>query len=108
METVVICLTLFSCWFFFSSKYYHQSYWHSMVYVQPVPPASSVEAYPAYTEPAHVLDHSVPQLYDAGRAEVHQVPLDAPTNGWYLTVRPHTDIMKSEIMAFLYLYSIEA
>lgn len=66
---------------FFSSKYYHQSYWHSMVYVQPVPPASSVEAYPAYAEPAHVLDQSVPQLYDAGRAEVHQVPLDAPTNG---------------------------
>lgn len=52
-----------------------------MVYVQPVPPASSVEAYPAYAEPAHVLDQSVPQLYDAGRAEVHQVPLDAPTNG---------------------------
>uniref|UniRef100_G1N3Q3 Uncharacterized protein n=1 Tax=Meleagris gallopavo TaxID=9103 RepID=G1N3Q3_MELGA len=65
---------------FFFSKYYHQSYWHSMVYVQPVPPASSVEAYPAYAEPAHVLDQSVPQLYDAGRAEVHQIPLDVPTN----------------------------
>lgn len=53
-----------------------------MVYVQPVPPASPVEAYPAYAEPAHVLDQSVPQLYaDAGRAEVHQVPLEAPANG---------------------------
>eukprot|EP00076_Gallus_gallus_P015173 XP_015134150.1 putative bifunctional UDP-N-acetylglucosamine transferase and deubiquitinase ALG13 [Gallus gallus] len=69
-------------------QYYHQSYWHSMVYVQPVPPASSVEAYPAYAEPAHVLDHSVPQLYDAGRAEVHQVPLDAPTNGNFQNAEP--------------------
>lgn len=71
-----------SVFFFFPKKYYHQSYWHSMVYVQPVPPASPVEAYPAYAEPAHVLDQSVPQLYaDAGRAEVHQVPLEAPANG---------------------------
>ncbi|XP_052529543.1 putative bifunctional UDP-N-acetylglucosamine transferase and deubiquitinase ALG13 [Tympanuchus pallidicinctus] len=69
-------------------QYYHQSYWHSMVYVQPVPPASSVEAYPAYAEPAHVLDQSVPQLYDAGRAEVHQVPLDAPTNGNFQNTEP--------------------
>uniref|UniRef100_A0A8B9Q2A6 N-acetylglucosaminyldiphosphodolichol N-acetylglucosaminyltransferase n=1 Tax=Apteryx owenii TaxID=8824 RepID=A0A8B9Q2A6_APTOW len=44
-------------------QYYHQSYWHSMVYVQPVPPPSPVEAYPAYAEPAPVLDQSVPQLY---------------------------------------------
>ncbi|XP_072191921.1 UDP-N-acetylglucosamine transferase subunit ALG13 [Excalfactoria chinensis] len=69
-------------------QYYHQSYWHSMVYVQPVPPASSVEAYPAYAEPAHVLDQSVPQLYDAGRAEVQHVPLDAPTNGNFQNVEP--------------------
>ncbi|XP_021262132.1 putative bifunctional UDP-N-acetylglucosamine transferase and deubiquitinase ALG13 [Numida meleagris] len=69
-------------------QYYHQSYWHSMVYVQPVPPASSVEAYPAYAEPAHVLDQSVPQLYDAGRAEVHAVPLDAPTNGNFQNAEP--------------------
>uniref|UniRef100_A0A8C2U564 N-acetylglucosaminyldiphosphodolichol N-acetylglucosaminyltransferase n=1 Tax=Coturnix japonica TaxID=93934 RepID=A0A8C2U564_COTJA len=61
-------------------QYYHQSYWHSMVYVQPVPPASSVEAYSAYPEPAHVMDQSVPHLYDAGRAEVQHVPLDVPAN----------------------------
>uniref|UniRef100_A0A493SW87 ALG13 UDP-N-acetylglucosaminyltransferase subunit n=1 Tax=Anas platyrhynchos platyrhynchos TaxID=8840 RepID=A0A493SW87_ANAPP len=70
-------------------QYYHQSYWHSMVYVQPVPPASPVEAYPAYAEPAHVLDQSVPQLYaDAGRAEVHQVPLEAPANGNFQNTEP--------------------
>ncbi|XP_040428721.1 putative bifunctional UDP-N-acetylglucosamine transferase and deubiquitinase ALG13 [Cygnus olor] len=70
-------------------QYYHQSYWHSMVYVQPVPPASPVEAYPAYAEPAHVLDQSVPQLYaDAGRAEVHQVPLEAPANGNFQNAEP--------------------
>ncbi|OXB67623.1 hypothetical protein ASZ78_016746 [Callipepla squamata] len=69
-------------------QYYHQSYWHSMVFVQPVPPVSSVEAYPAYAEPAHVLDQSVPQLYDAGRAEVHQVPLDAPANGNFQSAEP--------------------
>ncbi|KAI6078378.1 putative bifunctional UDP-N-acetylglucosamine transferase and deubiquitinase ALG13 [Aix galericulata] len=70
-------------------QYYHQSYWHSMVYVQPVPPASPVEAYPAYAEPAHVLDQSVPQLYaDAGRAEVHQVPLEAPADGNFQNTEP--------------------
>ncbi|XP_065585875.1 putative bifunctional UDP-N-acetylglucosamine transferase and deubiquitinase ALG13 [Cyrtonyx montezumae] len=69
-------------------QYYHQSYWHSMVYVQPVPPVSSVEAYPAYAEPVHVLDQSVPQLYDAGRAEVHQVPLDVPANGNFQSAEP--------------------
>ncbi|XP_025942037.1 putative bifunctional UDP-N-acetylglucosamine transferase and deubiquitinase ALG13 [Apteryx rowi] len=70
-------------------QYYHQSYWHSMVYVQPVPPPSPVEAYPAYAEPAPVLDQSVPQLYtDAGRTEVHQVPLETPTNGHFQNAEP--------------------
>ena len=78
-EYVVVHMTL--CFFLFS-KYYHQSYWPSMVYVQPVLPPSPVEVYPAYAEPAPVLDQSVPQLYtDAGRTEVHQVPLETPANG---------------------------
>ncbi|KAM6413469.1 UDP-N-acetylglucosamine transferase subunit ALG13-like [Rhynochetos jubatus] len=63
-------------------QYCHQSYWPSMMYVQPVLPPSPVEVYPAYAEPAPVLDQSVPQLYtDTGRTEVHQVPLEAPANG---------------------------
>ncbi|KAM9373762.1 UDP-N-acetylglucosamine transferase subunit ALG13-like [Phaethornis superciliosus] len=64
-------------------QYCHQSYWPSMVYVQPVLPPSPVEVYPAYAEPSPVLDQAVPQLYtDAGRAEVPRVPLEAPANGW--------------------------
>lgn len=60
-----------------------------MVYVQPVPPPSPVEVYPAYAEPAPVLDQSVPQLYtDAGRTEVHQVPLEAPANGNFQNAEP--------------------
>lgn len=80
-EYVVVCMTLW--WFFFLfSKYYHQSYWPSMVYVQPALPPSPVEVYPAYAEPTPVLDQSVPQVYtDAGRTEVHHVPLEAPANG---------------------------
>ncbi|NXF44575.1 OTUD4 protein, partial [Oceanites oceanicus] len=70
-------------------QYYHQSYWPSMVYVQPVPPPSPVEVYPAYAEPAPVLDQSVPQLYtDAGRTEVYQVPLEAPANGNFQNAEP--------------------
>ncbi|XP_009475707.1 PREDICTED: putative bifunctional UDP-N-acetylglucosamine transferase and deubiquitinase ALG13 [Nipponia nippon] len=70
-------------------QYYHQSYWPSMVYVQPVLPPSPVEVYPAYAEPAPVLDQSVPQLYtDAGRTEVHQVPLEAPANGNFQNAEP--------------------
>uniref|UniRef100_A0A8C0E6C8 N-acetylglucosaminyldiphosphodolichol N-acetylglucosaminyltransferase n=1 Tax=Bubo bubo TaxID=30461 RepID=A0A8C0E6C8_BUBBB len=85
-EYVVVHMTL--CFFLFS-KYYHQSYWPSMVYVQPVLPPSPVEVYPAYAEPAPVLDQSVPQLYtDAGRTEVHQVPLETPANGNFQNVEP--------------------
>ncbi|XP_075576715.1 UDP-N-acetylglucosamine transferase subunit ALG13-like [Pelecanus crispus] len=70
-------------------QYCHQSYWPSMVYVQPVLPPSPVEVYPAYAEPAPVLDQSVPQLYtDAGRTEVHQVPLEAPANGNFQNAEP--------------------
>ncbi|XP_074691052.1 UDP-N-acetylglucosamine transferase subunit ALG13 [Strix aluco] len=70
-------------------QYYHQSYWPSMVYVQPVLPPSPVEVYPAYAEPAPVLDQSVPQLYtDAGRTEVHQVPLETPANGNFQNAEP--------------------
>ncbi|TFJ97119.1 serine hydrolase-like protein 2 [Platysternon megacephalum] len=57
-------------------KYSHQSYWHSMVYRQQVPPPSPGDAYAAYTEPAPMVDQSVPQLYtDTGRNDVQQVPL---------------------------------
>ncbi|XP_054025781.1 putative bifunctional UDP-N-acetylglucosamine transferase and deubiquitinase ALG13 [Dryobates pubescens] len=67
----------------------HQSYWPSMVYVQSVLPPSPVEVYPAYAEPASVLDQSVPQFYtDAGRTEVHQVPLEVPANGNFQNAEP--------------------
>ncbi|XP_074962772.1 UDP-N-acetylglucosamine transferase subunit ALG13 [Phalacrocorax aristotelis] len=70
-------------------QYCHQSYWPSMVYVQPVLPPSPVEVYPAYAEPVPALDQSVPQLYtDAGRTEVHQVPLEAPANGNFQNAEP--------------------
>ncbi|KGL73757.1 Putative bifunctional UDP-N-acetylglucosamine transferase and deubiquitinase ALG13, partial [Tinamus guttatus] len=70
-------------------QYYHQSYWHSMVYVQPVPPPSAVEAYPAYPEPAPILEQPVPQLYtDTGRPEVHPVPLETPANGHFQNAEP--------------------
>ncbi|XP_010567451.1 PREDICTED: putative bifunctional UDP-N-acetylglucosamine transferase and deubiquitinase ALG13 [Haliaeetus leucocephalus] len=70
-------------------QYYHQSYWPSMVYVQPALPPSPVEVYPAYAEPAPVLDQSVPQVYtDAGRTEIHHVPLEAPANGNFQNAEP--------------------
>ncbi|XP_010294464.1 PREDICTED: putative bifunctional UDP-N-acetylglucosamine transferase and deubiquitinase ALG13, partial [Phaethon lepturus] len=70
-------------------QYYQQSYWPSMVYVQPVLQPSPVEVYPTYAEPAPVLDQSVPQLYaDAGRAEVHQVPFEVPANGNFQNAEP--------------------
>uniref|UniRef100_A0A8C3HV68 ubiquitinyl hydrolase 1 n=1 Tax=Chrysemys picta bellii TaxID=8478 RepID=A0A8C3HV68_CHRPI len=72
----------------FSNTYYHQSYWHSMVYMQQVPPPSPVEAYSAYTEPAPMVDQSVPQLYtDVGRNDVRQVPLET-ANGTFQNVEP--------------------
>nr|XP_030128765.3 putative bifunctional UDP-N-acetylglucosamine transferase and deubiquitinase ALG13 isoform X1 [Taeniopygia guttata] len=70
-------------------QYCHQSCWPSMMYVQPVLPPSPVEVYPAYAEPAPVLDQSVPQLFpDAGQAEVHQVPLEASANGNFQSTEP--------------------
>nr|XP_032622889.1 putative bifunctional UDP-N-acetylglucosamine transferase and deubiquitinase ALG13 [Chelonoidis abingdonii] len=66
---------------------YHQSYWHSMVYMQQVPPPSPVEAYSAYTEPAPMVDQSVPQLYTDGRNDVRQVPLET-ANGTFQNVEP--------------------
>ncbi|KAM4768024.1 UDP-N-acetylglucosamine transferase subunit ALG13-like isoform 1-T1 [Cyanocitta cristata] len=70
-------------------QYCHQSCWPSMMYVQPVLPPSPVEVYPAYAEPAPVLDQSVPQLFpDAGQTEVHQVPLEASANGNFQNAEP--------------------
>ncbi|XP_058670340.1 putative bifunctional UDP-N-acetylglucosamine transferase and deubiquitinase ALG13 [Ammospiza caudacuta] len=70
-------------------QYCHQSCWPSMMYMQPVLPPSPVEVYPAYAEPAPVLDQSVPQLFpDAGQAEVHQVPLEASANGNFQNTEP--------------------
>ncbi|XP_016153812.1 PREDICTED: putative bifunctional UDP-N-acetylglucosamine transferase and deubiquitinase ALG13 [Ficedula albicollis] len=69
-------------------QYCHQSCWPSLMYMQPVLPPSPVEVYPAYAEPAPVLDQSVPQLFpDAGQAEVHQVPLEA-SNGNFQNTEP--------------------
>nr|XP_021155961.1 LOW QUALITY PROTEIN: putative bifunctional UDP-N-acetylglucosamine transferase and deubiquitinase ALG13 [Columba livia] len=78
-------------WYYFNLglQYYHQSCWPPMMYVQPVLPPSPVEAYPSYAEPAPVLDQAAPQLYtDAGRMEVHQVPLEAPANGNFQNAEP--------------------
>uniref|UniRef100_A0A8C6IT48 Uncharacterized protein n=1 Tax=Melopsittacus undulatus TaxID=13146 RepID=A0A8C6IT48_MELUD len=62
--------------FFLFLKYYHQSYWPPMMYVEPVLSPSPMEVYPSYTEPA-----PVPELYtDAGQTGIHQVPLEAPAN----------------------------
>ncbi|XP_066058534.1 UDP-N-acetylglucosamine transferase subunit ALG13-like isoform X3 [Chamaea fasciata] len=70
-------------------QYCHQSCWPSMMYMQPVLPPSPVEIYPAYAEPAPVLDQAVPQLFpDAGQAEVHQVPLEASGNGNFQSTEP--------------------
>ncbi|KAF2977397.1 hypothetical protein EK904_006495 [Melospiza melodia maxima] len=70
-------------------QYCHQSCWPSMMYMQPVLPPSPVEVYPAYAEPAPVLDQSVPQLFpDAGQAEVHHVPLEASANGNFQNTEP--------------------
>ncbi|KAM9126902.1 UDP-N-acetylglucosamine transferase subunit ALG13-like [Pangshura tecta] len=68
-------------------QYYHQSYWHSMVYMQQVPPPSPVEAYSAYAEPAPMVDQSVPQLYADGRNDVRQVPLET-ANGTFQNAEP--------------------
>ncbi|XP_062358793.1 putative bifunctional UDP-N-acetylglucosamine transferase and deubiquitinase ALG13 [Cinclus cinclus] len=70
-------------------QYCHQSCWPSVMYVQPVLPPSPVEVYPAYAEPAPVLDQSVPQLFpDSGQAEVPQVPLEASANGNFQSTEP--------------------
>lgn len=72
-----------------------------MMYVQPVLPPSPMEAYPSYAEPAPVLDQAAPQLYaDAGRMEVHQVPLEAPANGEYLSIRTCDQLMRTEGIGF--------
>ncbi|XP_075797020.1 UDP-N-acetylglucosamine transferase subunit ALG13 isoform X3 [Pelodiscus sinensis] len=70
-------------------QYYHQSCWHSMVYMQQVPPPSPVEAYSGYTEPASMVDPSVPQFYaDAGRSDVRHVALETSANGTFQNVEP--------------------
>ncbi|XP_017669812.1 PREDICTED: putative bifunctional UDP-N-acetylglucosamine transferase and deubiquitinase ALG13 [Lepidothrix coronata] len=69
-------------------QYCHQSYWPSMVYVQPVLPPSSVEVYPAYAEPAPALDQSVPQVFTDARQTEVQVPLEAPANGNFPNAEP--------------------
>uniref|UniRef100_A0A8D0H316 ubiquitinyl hydrolase 1 n=1 Tax=Sphenodon punctatus TaxID=8508 RepID=A0A8D0H316_SPHPU len=72
----------FSSRLFEFPKYYHQSCWHSMVYMQPMPAPSPVEAYPPYTEPVPMVDQSGPTVYaDVGRNDVRQVPLETSSNG---------------------------
>ncbi|XP_053328615.1 putative bifunctional UDP-N-acetylglucosamine transferase and deubiquitinase ALG13 [Spea bombifrons] len=46
---------------------YHQSFWHSMVYVQQAPPQAHVEPYQAFPEPISIVDQSVPPIYNENR-----------------------------------------
>ncbi|XP_030064864.1 putative bifunctional UDP-N-acetylglucosamine transferase and deubiquitinase ALG13 isoform X1 [Microcaecilia unicolor] len=66
---------------------YHQSYWHSMVYMQHVPQPTPVEPYPVFSEPVPVIDQTVPQMYSDGRLDGRQVPLE-PANGAFPNAEP--------------------
>ncbi|XP_075691949.1 UDP-N-acetylglucosamine transferase subunit ALG13-like isoform X4 [Rhinoderma darwinii] len=46
---------------------YHQSFWHSMVYVQQVPTPPHVEPYQSFPEPVPIVDQSMPTVYNESR-----------------------------------------
>ncbi|XP_044538783.1 putative bifunctional UDP-N-acetylglucosamine transferase and deubiquitinase ALG13 [Gracilinanus agilis] len=82
-------------------QFYHQSYWHSMVYMphlqqqqqqpqQPLPPpppavpAQHMEAYPVYPEHVAVVDHVGSQVYnEMGRADNQQVSSETAAGSEY-------------------------
>ncbi|XP_039352172.1 putative bifunctional UDP-N-acetylglucosamine transferase and deubiquitinase ALG13 isoform X3 [Mauremys reevesii] len=67
-------------------QYYHQSFWHSMAYRQQAPLPPPAEADSAYTEPAPMVEQSVPQLYtDVGSFQ--QVSPET-SNGTFQNVEP--------------------
>ncbi|XP_077164941.1 UDP-N-acetylglucosamine transferase subunit ALG13 [Paroedura picta] len=63
-------------------QYYQQTCWNPAMYVHPVPPSPSMEAYQTYIEPVPVMDHSAAATYhEHWRNDVHQVPVDFAPNG---------------------------
>ncbi|XP_073455449.1 UDP-N-acetylglucosamine transferase subunit ALG13-like [Aquarana catesbeiana] len=48
---------------------YHQSFWHSMVYVQPVPTPPHIESYQSFPEPVPVVDQSVITVCNENRPQ---------------------------------------
>ncbi|KAM8954455.1 UDP-N-acetylglucosamine transferase subunit ALG13-like [Pelodytes ibericus] len=59
---------------------YHQSFWHSMVYVQQVPPPAHVESYQTFPEPVPIVDQS--QMYNDNRS------MTVETGGSFTNVEP--------------------
>ncbi|XP_063793393.1 putative bifunctional UDP-N-acetylglucosamine transferase and deubiquitinase ALG13 isoform X1 [Pseudophryne corroboree] len=46
---------------------YHQSLWHSLVYVQPVPTPPHIEPFQGFPEPVPIVDQNVPTVYNDSR-----------------------------------------
>ncbi|KAM4696096.1 UDP-N-acetylglucosamine transferase subunit ALG13-like [Rhinophrynus dorsalis] len=61
---------------------YHQSYWHSMVYVQQMPPPTHVEPFQGFPESIPMVDQSVTPIYNESR------PLTLETGGPFPNADP--------------------
>ncbi|KAM9324041.1 UDP-N-acetylglucosamine transferase subunit ALG13-like [Gastrophryne carolinensis] len=61
---------------------YHQSFWHSMVYVQPVPAPPHVEPFQNFSEPISVVDQSMPTVCNETR------PVTIETGGPFQNMDP--------------------
>ncbi|KAE8584356.1 hypothetical protein XENTR_v10020929 [Xenopus tropicalis] len=61
---------------------YHQSFWHSMVYVQQIPPPAPVETFQGFPETVPVVDQSAPPVYNESR------PIAVETGGPFTNVDP--------------------
>ncbi|KAM4663450.1 UDP-N-acetylglucosamine transferase subunit ALG13-like [Discoglossus pictus] len=59
---------------------YHQSFWHSMVYMQQMPPPSYIEPYQAFPEPVQIVDPAVAPVYNESR------PVTLETGGSFQSV----------------------
>lgn len=98
-------LKVFSCFFPFLSKCYHQNYWHSMVCVPQIQQHHlTVENYPVCTETPTLVDQTVPLLYnEAGRQDDAQVEASANGMWWdYMQERQFDFIVCSLIVVFIY------